>query len=102
LAVAPHASDVANGRGLAAGLAVTLWERDWVRIRVATVTYTAVPLLQFVALGRYSDTVNWDGAGVWFYVAFLATILLLGVFGLRRSFAAARAPAASVAASRPS
>jgi hypothetical protein len=73
---------------LAAGLAVTLWERDWRRVRVATLTYAAAPLLQFVALARFSDTVNWDTAGVWLYVAFLASILLLGLYGLRQAFAA--------------
>jgi hypothetical protein len=75
---------------LAAGLAVTLFERDWARIRVAAVTFTAGPLLQFVALARFSDTVNWNSAGIWAYLVFLAGILLLGLYGLPRSFAAAR------------
>lgn len=85
---------------LATGLAVTLWERDWRRVRVATLTYTAAPLLQFVALARYSDTVNWDGAGIWLYLAFLASILLLGIFGLRRSWAAGQESSATVSAAR--
>ena len=84
---------------LAVGLAVAIWERDWTRIRVSTLTFAAAPLLQFIALARFSDTVNWDAAGIWLYVAFLTSILVLGLYGLWRSFAASRAPAASVAAS---
>lgn len=83
---------------LATGLLVTVWERDWARIRVATVTYTAMPLLQFVALARFSDTVNWDGAGISLYLAFLVSILLLGVFGLRRSWSLGGGRAPSFAA----
>jgi len=71
---------------LATGLAMTLWERDWGRIRVATPTYVAAPVLQLVALARFSDTVSWDSGGVWAYVAFLVGILLLGAFGLSRSW----------------
>jgi hypothetical protein len=71
---------------LTTGLGMTLWERDWARIRVATLTYTVMPLLQFVALARFSDTVNWDSAGVWAYLAFLVSLLLLGAFGIRRSW----------------
>jgi hypothetical protein len=72
---------------LATGLAMTLWERDWGRLRVATPTYVAAPLLQFVALARFSDTVNWSAAGVWAYAALLVSILLLGAFGVSRSWA---------------
>jgi hypothetical protein len=71
---------------LATGLAMTLWERDWARIRVATPTYVAAPVLQFVALARFSGTVNWNTAGVWVYLAFLVGILLLGAFGMHRSW----------------
>jgi hypothetical protein len=86
---------------LATGLAATLWERDWARIRVATPTYVAMPVLQFVALARFSDSVNWDGAGVWCYLAFLVSILLLGAFGMSRSWALRDAPAAPAAALGP-
>ena len=83
---------------LAAGLAMTLVERDWARVRVATLTYTAAPLLQFVALARFSETLNWSAPGIWLYVGFLAGILLLGIYGLRRSWALGGQTAASPAA----
>ena len=82
---------------LAAGLAVTLWEHDWLRVRVAVPTFTAMPLLQLVALARFSGTLRWDGAGAWLYVAFLLSILLLGAFGLRRTWLAPPEPAAPAA-----
>jgi len=58
-----------------------------------------MPLLQFVALARCSDTLNWHAAGAWFHVAFLASILLLGAFGIRRCWFAReeRAPLAAAA-----
>jgi hypothetical protein len=71
---------------LATGLAVTIWERDWTRIQVAVVTYAAMPVLQLVALLRYSNTFNWGGTGAWAYVAFLVSILFLGLFGIRRTW----------------
>jgi hypothetical protein len=82
---------------LAAGLAVTLWEHDWLRVRVAVPTFAAMPLLQLVALARFSGTLRWHGAGAWLYVAFLLSILLLGAFGLRRTWLAPREPAAPAA-----
>ena len=76
---------------LTAGLVVTLWENDWTRIRVAAPTYVAMALLQFVALARYSDTLDWSGLGAWLYVGYLASVLLLGLYGIRRSWGAASA-----------
>ena len=69
---------------LAAGLASTLYERDWRRIRVAVPTFAAMPALQTIALARYSDTVDWTSASLWCYLAYLASLLALGVYGLFR------------------
>lgn len=85
---------------LAVGLTVAVWERDWTRIRVSTLTFAAAPLLQFVALARYSDTVNWDTAGIWLYVAFLSSILILGLYGLWRSFGVNRESAVPATTAR--
>lgn len=75
---------------LAAGLAVTIWERDWLRVRVAVLTFATMPILQFVALARFSGTLSWGGAGAWLYVAFLLGILFLGLLGIRRTRLAPR------------
>jgi hypothetical protein len=85
---------------LATGLGATLWERDWARIRVATPTYVAMPLLQFVALARFSGSVSWDAGGVWAYIVFLVSILLLGTLGIARSWTLRGEPAPPVAAAR--
>lgn len=80
---------------LAAGLTFTAWQRDWTRVRIATPTYAAIPLLQFVALARFSDTVDWSDLKLWAYVVFLGSVLALGVYGLWRSWAVERAPDAA-------
>jgi hypothetical protein len=72
-------------RSLAAGLAATLYERDWIRIRVAVPTFAAMPVLQAVALARYSDTVEWSSLSLWLYLVYLAGLFALGCYGLLRS-----------------
>lgn len=71
---------------LAAGLAATLYERDWARVRVAVATFTAIPLFQAIALARYTDAVDWSSARGSLYVAYLVTLLMLGLYGIRRSW----------------
>jgi len=78
---------------LAAGLAMTLVERDWRRIRAAVPTFFAMPVLQAVALARYSDTVDWGSTALWLYLLYLAGLLVLGGLGLLR-FREAREAAA--------
>ena len=77
---------------LAAGLAFTAWQRDWTRIRIATPTYVAIPVLQFVALARFSDTVNWGDAKLWAYLVYLGGVLVLGLYGLAKSWNVERVP----------
>jgi hypothetical protein len=79
---------------LATGLAYTAWARDWARVRIATPTYTAIPILELVALARFSDTVDWSDVRLWAYLAFLGSVLVLGMYGLRRSWVAAQEPQA--------
>ena len=71
---------------LAAGLSFTAWQRDWTRVRIATPTYVAIPVLQLVALARFSDTVDWSDVKLWAYVVFLGGVLALGLYGLWRSW----------------
>jgi hypothetical protein len=79
---------------LFAGLAFTAWQRDWARVRIATPTYVAIPVLQLVALARFSDTVDWSDLKLWAYVVYLGGVLLLGLYGLLRSWSVARTPPA--------
>lgn len=71
---------------LAAGLAFTAWQRDWARVRIATPTYVAIPVLQFVALARFSDTVDSGDLKLWAYVVYLGGVLVLGLYGLLQSW----------------
>ena len=59
-------------------------------MRVAVLTYVAMPVLQLVALARFSSTLNWGGAGAWLYALSLLSILFLGLFGVRRTWLAPR------------
>lgn len=69
---------------LAAGLAATIYERDWRRIRVAVPTFFAMPVLQAVALARFSGPVDWGAMSLWLYLVYLVSLFVLGGYGLLR------------------
>jgi hypothetical protein len=75
---------------LAAGLAFTAWQRDWARVRIATPTYVAIPVFQFIALARFNDTVDWSDLKLWAYVVYLGGVLVLGLYGLSKSWGVER------------
>jgi hypothetical protein len=68
---------------LALGLVVAqaVWENAWERIDIATVSYAVLSALQGLALLRYSGDVGWGRPAAWIYVAILATMFVLGVYG---------------------
>jgi len=71
---------------------VVFRERDWSRVRPGMLQMLVVGGLQLVALARFSDTLDWDAAGAWVYLAFVASVFALGAYGARvaiRSRAAA-------------
>src|SRR5207249_3053874 len=43
--------------------------------------YIAFAILQLIAIVRYAGDVNWNGPAAWVYVAFLASVLPVGLFG---------------------
>jgi len=67
------------GIGFAAFLAGR--ENDFLRIRPLAGGYIAFAIFQFIAIVRYSGDVNWSAAAGWVYVAFLASVLPVGLFG---------------------
>ena len=67
------------GMGFAAFHA--LRENDFARIRPLGGGYTAFAVLELVAVARYSGSVNWSAPAAWLYVAFLASILPIGLYG---------------------
>ena len=80
---------------LAAGLTFTAWQRDWTRVRIATPTYVAIPVFQFIALARFNDTVDWSGARLWLYGVYLGGVLVLGLYGLAKSWNVERVDSAA-------
>jgi hypothetical protein len=59
-------------------------ERDWSRVRPPMLQMLVLGTLQLVAVARFSDTLDFDTAGAWLYVGFVASLLAVGVYGTRR------------------
>jgi hypothetical protein len=62
-------------------------EREWTRVRPAMYQYALLGTLHLIAIARFSDTLDWDGAAARLYLAFMAGILVMGVYGVRRVLA---------------
>jgi hypothetical protein len=61
------------------------WEDDWDAIRPALIAYAGLGALQFVALARYGDLVDWRDPAAWLYVSTVASVMLAGLFGLTQA-----------------
>jgi len=59
-----------------------LLENDMARIRPALRSYPFLTLFQLVALARVPGDVQWNEAGAWIYLAYLASAVVLGAYGL--------------------
>jgi hypothetical protein len=72
---------------LALGIAAAqaYWENDWAHVQVATMSYTVFGAFALLALARYPGTVDWSKPQAWIYGVFLATVLVIGTYGWRRS-----------------
>jgi len=66
--------------GIAAAQA--LWENELRRVRVAAAGYTAIGVLQGVALARFPDTVAWSEPQTTVYLGVLASMIAVGVSAL--------------------
>ena len=75
--------------GLGAAVVQSYRESDWERIRLAMVGDVALGVLELGALARFSSTVSWSTPGAWLYVAALALLIALGLYGLQQSRAVA-------------
>jgi hypothetical protein len=56
-------------------------ENDWARVTVATHVYVLLGILEFVALMRYPSSVDWARPATAIYVLFLASVLVVGIYG---------------------
>jgi hypothetical protein len=80
---------------LALGVAAAeaIWENDWERVQVAAISFAVFGAFELVALARYPGDVDWGRPRAWIYTLFIASTLVVGVYGWRR--------VARVAAERP-
>jgi hypothetical protein len=95
----PLTASAIGAWSLALGIAAaqSIWENDWGRVYVATISYTIFGTLELIALARYPGSVGWDRPQTWVYVLFLISILVVGLYGWRQSarhVAASDVPAA--------
>ncbi|MGB8644553.1 MAG: hypothetical protein WCF84_04900 [Anaerolineae bacterium] len=73
------------GLGVATGQVV--WDNDLRRARAVMTSAIAFGVLQFIALARYGNEINWGAANAWLYAAFLVDFLVVGVYGAMRAWA---------------
>jgi hypothetical protein len=69
---------------LALGIASfhAILERDLPRLRPAAVTYVVFAIVQFTAVLRWRDDFDWDSGWSWVYVGWLASVALVGLYGI--------------------
>ncbi|HZQ09929.1 MAG TPA: hypothetical protein VFD70_25360 [Anaerolineae bacterium] len=65
--------------GVAAAQAA--WENDLERVRVATMSYIAIGVLELIALIRFAGDMNWATAAAWVYIVFLVSFIAVGLGG---------------------
>jgi hypothetical protein len=65
-------------------------ERDWGRVRPAMVQGLVLGVFHLGALIRFSDTLDWDTAGAWLYLAAVLAVLAVGASGTLRCRRAVR------------
>jgi hypothetical protein len=56
---------------------------DLARLRTSAIAYTVFGVLTLVAVARYADTVDWDGAPAWVFLAVTVAIVATGAVGWR-------------------
>jgi hypothetical protein len=62
--------------------AEALYENDMSRLRPALRSYPFFAAFQLVALVRYPEDMQWGDPGAWIYIAYLASTLVLGAYGV--------------------
>jgi hypothetical protein len=88
--------------GVGTGALLMAREDDLAPCRAPLITYGLVPVLELVALSRFSSSVSWDGPAVWLFLVFLSCMFVVPLFGAvvewraaghaRRSMTAPEAP----------
>lgn len=56
-------------------------ENDWKRLKIMTTGYIAFGILPIIAMLRYANEINWSSMVAFGYLAYLLTMLVVGVYG---------------------
>jgi hypothetical protein len=67
--------------GLGVGVLHVAYEHDWWRVQAATIGYSVFAILELITVLRFAAEVDWASPKIWLYIAFLLSILLVGVYG---------------------
>jgi len=62
-----------------------VWENDWSRVRIAMIGYALLGILGFSALLRSAGDIIAGAPYLWVYLAWLASMLFIGVYGWLRA-----------------
>ncbi|MGB8644999.1 MAG: hypothetical protein WCF84_07160 [Anaerolineae bacterium] len=65
--------------GLGLSSAAVTRENDLMRVRPVIYSTIVFSLLEFIALARYPDQVNWGGLSIWLYILILTAFLVAGL-----------------------
>jgi hypothetical protein len=68
--------------GLGVGVLHVARENDWSRVQSAAIGYAVFACLELIALLRFASDVAWASPKLWVYLAFLLSILVVGVYGV--------------------
>jgi hypothetical protein len=60
-------------------------ENDWMRVHIATISYTVFGVFQLLGLVRYPEVIDWSRPHAWLYVIFMLSVLVVGLYGWRQS-----------------
>jgi hypothetical protein len=57
-----------------------LFENDWRRLRVGTVAYALIGILNLIGLARYAGAFKWSFPLAWLYLLFMLAVVIGGVY----------------------
>jgi hypothetical protein len=57
------------------------WEKDRGNIRIMTIGYILFGTLPLIAMARYANEVRWSGFGSFIYLAYILSMLTIGIYG---------------------
>ena len=67
--------------GLGIAAAQVVWENDFGRTRMVSLSSIAFGVLELVALARYPRTLDWSRPGAWVFLLFILSVAVVGLYG---------------------